>query len=206
MINGCLFQTINSSLLFLAEFLEKYNAVLPFSKISEKLASLLPVQIYAKRVFFRKKYFLPEDNFGVFNDNSSTFYENEKKYEEILLSVLQELYEGFTSSNSIQLIILKIQYFIQFSLDYFLATAHLKIEHMTIPPFLYLELKLSDSSMHRKTNKDSREELRKDNRAFLKKKISNLKQKTQKPKFTTNLFENKEKIGVNSSLKLRKNT
>ena len=98
MINSCLFQTINSSLIFLAEFLEKYNAVLPFSKISEKLAALLPAQIYAKRAFFRKKYYLPEDNFKFFSDTSSSFYENEKKNEEILLSVLQELYEGLTSS------------------------------------------------------------------------------------------------------------
>lgn len=88
-INSTLFRTISESLNFLSEFLEKYNAILPFSSISLKLAELLPFQILTKRRFFRKKYFLPEENY-VINENAP-FYDNEKKYDEILLSVLEEL-------------------------------------------------------------------------------------------------------------------
>lgn len=88
-INSTLFKTISESLNFLSEFLEKYNAILPFSSISLKLAELLPFQILSKRKFFRKKYFLPEENYAI-NENAP-FYENEKKYDEVLLSVLEEL-------------------------------------------------------------------------------------------------------------------
>ena len=99
MINSSLFQTINNSLTYLAEFFDKYNAVLPFAKISPKLAGLLPNQIYEKRLFYRRKYLLPQDDVEI-NENT-TFYENEKKYEEILLSVLEELYEGLNTSKII---------------------------------------------------------------------------------------------------------
>jgi len=99
MTNSTLFLTINNSLSFLEEFLEKYNAVLPFAKISPKLAGLLPTEIYLKRCFFRKKYFLIDEDLLKSSEENTTFYENEKKYEEILLSVLEELYEGFISSN-----------------------------------------------------------------------------------------------------------
>ena len=33
------------------------------------------------------------------SEENTTYYENEKKYDEILMSVLEELYEGLTSSN-----------------------------------------------------------------------------------------------------------
>lgn len=96
-INSTLFKTISDSLNFLSEFLEKYNAVLPFSSISLKLAELLPIQILTKRRFYRKKYFLSEENFSI-NENG-TFFENEKKSDQILMSILQELQEKLFSGN-----------------------------------------------------------------------------------------------------------
>lgn len=98
MINSSLFATINNSVSFLKEFLEKYNAVLPFAKISSKMANLLPFQIFEKRSFFRKKYHLLEDGFIKTNNENASFEENEKKYDEIISSVLEELYEGLISS------------------------------------------------------------------------------------------------------------
>lgn len=64
---------------------------------------------------------------------------------------------------------------------------------MTIPPFLHLEVQLLEASINsqKKTNKEAREELRIENRRFLKSKIENLvKKKIQKPK--ANISEKNE--------------
>lgn len=57
----------------------------------------------------------------------------------------------------------------------------MKIEKMTVPPFLQLEIKLSDSILknQRRLSKEHREEMRRENRNLLIKKIETLIQKQE---------------------------
>lgn len=70
----------------------------------------------------------------------------------------------------------------------------MKIEKMTIPPFLQLEIKLADSLLNsqRKTSKEIREEIRRENRSFLKKKIESFIQNKPPKSKTPNIIEKKE--------------
>ena len=76
----------------------------------------------------------------------------------------------------------------------------MKIEKMTIPPFLTLELQLLESSIatQKKSSKETREELRQENRNVLKSKIENLiKRKAQKMKISANITEKNEAFLLN---------
>lgn len=70
----------------------------------------------------------------------------------------------------------------------------MKIEKMTIPPFLQLEIKLSEPLLNnqRKISKEIREEIRRENRSFLKKKIESFIQNKPPKHKTPNIIEKKE--------------
>ena len=84
----------------------------------------------------------------------------------------------------------------------------MKIEKMTIPPFLTLELQLLESviATQKKSSKETREEMRQENRNVLKSKIENLiKRKAQKMDFATLYFEKCAKLENAQTWKRGKN-